>query len=95
MSLMASFVLSAFLRDVLNEIWDMIESVSEGFPTELFNYPIEGATNDPTELSVTFFISFIYFVSFYFFFFCLLYFLHFIFFSVVFLLIIVMHVSNH
>ena len=26
----------------------MIVSVSEGFPTELFNYPIEGATNDPT-----------------------------------------------
>ena len=32
MSLMASFfVLSFFPRDVLDEIWDLIESVSEGF----------------------------------------------------------------
>ena len=29
MSLMASFVLSFFRRDVLDEIWDLIESVSE------------------------------------------------------------------
>ena len=27
-----SFVLSLFPRDVLDEIWDLIESVSEGFP---------------------------------------------------------------
>ena len=33
MSLMASFVLSFFPRDVLDKIWDLIESVSEGFPT--------------------------------------------------------------
>ena len=33
MSLMASFVLSFFPRDVLDEIWDLIESESEGFPT--------------------------------------------------------------
>ena len=26
------FVLSFFPRDVLDEIWDLIESVSEGFP---------------------------------------------------------------
>ena len=32
-SLMASFVLSFFPRDVLDEIWDLIESVSEGFLT--------------------------------------------------------------
>ena len=32
-SLMASFVLSFFPLDVLNEIWDLIESVSEGFLT--------------------------------------------------------------
>ena len=32
-SLMASFVLSFFPLDVLDEIWDLIESVSEGFPT--------------------------------------------------------------
>ena len=31
MSLMASFVLSFFPLDVLEEIWDLIESVSEGF----------------------------------------------------------------
>ena len=33
MSLMPSFVLSFFPRDVLDEIWDVIEPVSEGFPT--------------------------------------------------------------
>ena len=32
-SLVASFVLSFFLLDVLDEIWDLIESVSEGFLT--------------------------------------------------------------
>ena len=32
-SLMASFVLSFFTLDVLDEIWDLIESVSEGFLT--------------------------------------------------------------
>ena len=32
-SLMASFVLSFFPLDVLNEIWDLIESVSEAFLT--------------------------------------------------------------
>ena len=30
---MASFVLFFFLLDVLDEIWDLIESVSEGFLT--------------------------------------------------------------
>ena len=30
---MASFVLSFFTLDVLDEIWDLIESVSEGFLT--------------------------------------------------------------
>ena len=30
---MASFVLSFFLLDVLDEIWDLIESVSERFLT--------------------------------------------------------------
>ena len=33
MSLMASFVLSFFPLDVLDEILDLIESVSEGFPS--------------------------------------------------------------
>ena len=32
-SLMASFVLSFFPLDVLDEIWDLIESVSQGFLT--------------------------------------------------------------
>ena len=32
-SLMASFVLSFFPLDVLDELWDLIESVSEGFLT--------------------------------------------------------------
>ena len=32
-SLMASFVLSFFPLHVLDEIWDLIESVSEGFLT--------------------------------------------------------------
>ena len=36
MSLIASFVLSLFPLDVLDEIWDLIESVSEGFLT----YPL-------------------------------------------------------
>ena len=33
---MASFVLSFFLLDVLDEIWDLIEAVSEGFLTYSF-----------------------------------------------------------
>ena len=36
-SLMASFVLSFFPLDVLDEIWDLIESVSEGFLTYSYN----------------------------------------------------------
>ena len=35
-SLMASFVLPFFPLDVLGEIWDLIESVSEGFLTYSF-----------------------------------------------------------
>ena len=35
-SLMASFALSFFPLDVLDEIWDLIESVSEGFLTSSF-----------------------------------------------------------
>ena len=33
MSLAVSFCAVLFPRDVLDEIWDLIESVSEGFPT--------------------------------------------------------------
>ena len=38
-SLMASFVLSFFPLDVLDEIWDLIESVSEGFLTYSSLFP--------------------------------------------------------
>ena len=38
-SLMASFVLSFFPQDVLDEIWDLIESVFEGFLT--YSYRLE------------------------------------------------------
>ena len=37
-SLMASFVLSFFPLDVLDEIWDLIESVSEGILTYSFKF---------------------------------------------------------
>ena len=37
MSLVAFFLLSFFPRDVLDEIWDLTESVSEGIPTYSFN----------------------------------------------------------
>ena len=37
-SLMASFVLCFFPLDVLDEIWDLIESVSEGFLTYSYQH---------------------------------------------------------
>ena len=44
MSMMASFVLSFFPRDVLDEILNLIESVSEDFPSYFSNkvevYPL-------------------------------------------------------
>ena len=33
MSMIVSFCAVFFPRDVLDEMWDLIESVSEGFPT--------------------------------------------------------------
>ena len=36
MSMMVSFVLSFFPRDVLDEILSLIESVSESFPTHSY-----------------------------------------------------------
>ena len=39
---MASFVLSFFPQDVLDEIWDLIESVSEGFPTYFYWLSVRG-----------------------------------------------------
>ena len=38
---MASFVLSFFPLDVLDGIWDLIESVSEGFLTYSYNMTID------------------------------------------------------
>ena len=38
MSMMVSFVLSFFPRDVLDEILNLIESVSEDFPSYSFRY---------------------------------------------------------
>ena len=37
-SLMASFCAVLFPLDVLDEIWDLTESVSEGFSTYSFNF---------------------------------------------------------
>ena len=37
MSMMVSFVLSFFPRDVLDEILNLIESVSEDFPSYFYN----------------------------------------------------------
>ena len=56
-SFMASFVLSFFPLDVLDGIWDLIESVSEGFLTYSFK-PCDGAPvaqwvkRWPTDLAV-------------------------------------------
>ena len=46
-SLMASFVLSFFPLDVLDEIWDLIESVSEGFLTysSIMSFPYSAEIN--------------------------------------------------
>ena len=40
-SLLASFVLSFFPLDVFDEIWDLIESVSEGFLTYSFIFCLQ------------------------------------------------------
>ena len=37
MSLMASFYAVPFPRDVLDEIWDLIESVSEGYSSKAYH----------------------------------------------------------
>ena len=41
-SLVASFMLCFFPLDVLDEIWDLIESVSEGFLTYSYYFPPTG-----------------------------------------------------
>ena len=49
MSMMVSFVLSFFPRDVLDEILNLIESVSEDFPSYSFilkqNFTLVGGVN--------------------------------------------------
>ena len=51
-SLMASFVLSFFPLDVLDEIWNLIESVSEGFLTYSFLHLLEiSLIESPGEIS--------------------------------------------
>ena len=42
MSMMVSFVLSFFPRDVLDEILNLIESVSEDFPSYSFRISLSG-----------------------------------------------------
>ena len=52
MSMMVSFVLSFFPRDVLDEILNLIESVSEDFPSySFFKYYTE---KDETKFGVNF-----------------------------------------
>ena len=49
MSMMVSFVLSFFPRDVLDEILNLIESVSEDFPSYSFKNEFETAVvNEPS-----------------------------------------------
>ena len=48
MSMMVSFVLSFFPRDVLDEILNLIESVSEDFPSYSFSRPREGSSDYST-----------------------------------------------
>ena len=40
MSMIASFYAALFPRDILDEILDLIESVSESFPTYFFTIPL-------------------------------------------------------
>ena len=51
-SLRASFVLSFFPLDVLDEIWDVIESVSEGFLTYSLTYFILAHSLNPRLLEI-------------------------------------------
>ena len=51
-SLMASFVLSFFLPDVLDELWDLIESVSEGFLT--YSFKINSSKKQICHLKIPF-----------------------------------------
>ena len=52
-SLMASFVLSSFPLDVLDEIWDLIESVSEVFLTYSIQHQVDPQLCNPFTFMVT------------------------------------------
>ena len=54
MSMMVSFVLSFFPRDVLDEILNLIESVSEDFPSYSL-YKIIKSTQNSLQTDLTFF----------------------------------------
>ena len=58
MSMMVSFVLSFFPRDVLDEILKLIESVSEDFPSYSFK-PFNQEYSDSFVLAARFFYLFI------------------------------------
>ena len=61
MSMMVSFVLSFFPRDVLDEILNLIESVSEDFPSYSFRMvPSFGLKSDLPSIMVK---SIMYFIS--------------------------------
>ena len=51
MSMMVSFVLSFFPRDVLDEILNLIESVSEDFPSYSFIDLLEARISDVIALT--------------------------------------------
>ena len=54
MSMMVSFVLSFFPRDVLDEILNLIESVSEDFPSYSYNcYSIAHIAEDHIHTDIT------------------------------------------
>ena len=53
-SFLASFVLSFFPLDVLDEIWDVTESVSEGFLTYSLMAMYKGVHPPPRRLGVRF-----------------------------------------
>ena len=53
MSMMVSFVLSFFPRDVLDEILKLIESVSEDFPSYSFMFKFECMKNHTMDIRYT------------------------------------------
>ena len=53
MSMMVSFVLSFFPRDVLDEILNLIESVSEDFPSYSYIVTLYACANKYTRLVAT------------------------------------------